>query len=251
MAMKRVVVTGGSDGIGLAIAQALSRTGASLLVIARDREKLDSLRERLAGETLTVAADLSTASGVAVATLEILQAWPEIDVLVNNAGIAQFAPFEQTGDDALDLHLNLNVKAPFVLTRSLFGALKTRGGCVINISSYFARRMLPGRPSTAYSLTKGALESFTKALAVEAGKHGVRVNAIAPGAVSTRLMKANLEVLPAEARIRMQATVQSIYPLGRIGTPEEVAGVAAFLASDQARWITGAIIPVDGGLTAN
>jgi NAD(P)-dependent dehydrogenase (short-subunit alcohol dehydrogenase family) len=151
----------------------------------------------------------------------------------------------------LDLHLNLNVRAPFLLTRALFDAIKARRGSIINISSFFARRMLPARPSSAYSLSKSAIESFTKELAFEAGPHGVRVNAIAPGTVRTPLMQTNLASMPEEDRAKQMGMVKTIYPLGRLGVPEEIAGAAVFLASDEARWITGAILPVDGGLTTN
>jgi NAD(P)-dependent dehydrogenase (short-subunit alcohol dehydrogenase family) len=122
---------------------------------------------------------------------------------------------------------------------------------VINISSYFARRMLPDRPSTAYSLTKGALESFTKALAFELGPRGVRVNAIAPGSVATPQLEENLQRLDEYAKDRFKAMIQSIYPLQTIGEPDDVANMAVFLASEKAKWITGGIFPVDGGLTTN
>jgi NAD(P)-dependent dehydrogenase (short-subunit alcohol dehydrogenase family) len=249
--MKRIVVTGGSEGIGLAIVEAFASHGASVLIVARSAAKIDAVRTRLAGDIHAVAADLSTAEGLRAAGDRISSLWGEIDVLVNNAGLARFEPFEISAEPTLDLHLNLNVRAPFLLTQALFGALKARKGCVIIVSSFFARRMLPARPSTAYSLSKGALESFTKALAFEAGPHGVRVNAVAPGAVRNALMAANFQAMPEAERARMQSMVETIYPLGRIGTPDEVAGVVRFLASEEARWITGAIVPVDGGLTTS
>lgn len=254
MAAKRVVVTGGSDGIGLAIATAFAATGAEIFIVARDSKKLATVQDKMKGsgtEVHVVAADLASSQGVRDASAAILGTWSEIDALVNNAGVARFMPFDKTNEDALNLHLNLNVKAPFLLTQALFEALKARQGSVINVSSYFARRMLPARPSSAYSLSKGAIELFTKELAFEAGPHGVRVNAIAPGTVRTPLMLSNLASMPEQERTRLMGMVKTIYPLGRLGAPEDIAGAAVFLASDQARWITGAILAVDGGLTTN
>ena len=111
--------------------------------------------------------------------------------------------------------------------------------------------MLPGRPSTAYSLTKGAIDAFTKALAYEAGPQGIRVNAIAPGTVNTPLVQANIDRLTEEGKTKFAEMIKTIYPLGRIGEPDDVSGAAVFLASDQARWITGTTLTVDGGLTTN
>jgi NAD(P)-dependent dehydrogenase (short-subunit alcohol dehydrogenase family) len=111
--------------------------------------------------------------------------------------------------------------------------------------------MLPGRPSTAYSLSKGAIDAFTKSLAYEAGPRGVRVNAIAPGTVNTALVQAVIARLTEEGKAKFSEMVKTIYPLGRIGEPDDVSGAAVFLASDEARWITGTILAVDGGLTTN
>jgi len=251
---KRVVITGGSDGIGLAIAVAFAATGAETIIIARNSEKLALAEERIrdvGGLAKTIAADLGTDAGIEQASNAVLAIWPEVDVLVNNAGIARFESVENTDAALLDLHLNLKIRAPFLLTRALFEALKARHGSVINISSFFARRMFPARPSSAYSASKGAIESFTKELAYEAGPAGIRVNAIAPGTVRTPLMEGNLGSMPEDARARLIGMVKTVYPLGRLGVPEEIAGAAVFLASEQARWITGAILPVDGGLTTN
>lgn len=111
--------------------------------------------------------------------------------------------------------------------------------------------MLPGRQSTAYSLTKGAVNSFTKSLAHEVGSMGIRVNAIAPGTVNTPLVESNIEKLSENGKAKFYDMIETIYPLGRIGEPSDISGAAVFLASDQARWITGSILAVDGGLTTN
>jgi NAD(P)-dependent dehydrogenase (short-subunit alcohol dehydrogenase family) len=254
MNTKRVVVTGGSDGIGFAITTAFAASGAAIFIVARDSNKLVAIQEKMQAKGTEVhvfATDLASSQGVRNASAAILGAWSEIDVLINNAGVGRFLPFDKTTEDMLELHLNLNVRAPFLLTQALFEALKARQGSIINISSYFARRMLPALPSSAYSLSKGAIESFTKELAFEAGPYGVRVNAIAPGTVRTPLMQSNLASMPEENRTKLMGMVKTIYPLGRLGVPEEIAGAAVFLASEQARWITGAILPVDGGLTTN
>ncbi len=151
----------------------------------------------------------------------------------------------------MDYHLNLNVKAPYLLSQVLLDDLIAAQGNIINVSSYFARRMLPDRPSTAYSLTKGALESFTKALAFELGPQGVRVNAIAPGTVDTPQVAINMERLDESAKERFRSMIRTIYPLQRIGHIDDIGNMAAFLASDLAKWITGAVFAVDGGLTTN
>lgn len=254
LSRKRAVITGGSEGIGLGIATAFAKNGANLLLVARDEEKLRVAAAALAplsADVKVLSADLSDMLAVRRAAADILGIWPDIDVLVNNAGTARFSPFSETTETELDRLVNLNVKAPYFLTQHLLGALKTREGVVINISSYLSHRMLPGRPSTAYSLTKGAMDAFTKALAFEAGPLGVRVNAIAPGTVNTPLLQAHFAKLEKEARMRYAGMLQSLYPLGRIGEPDDVAGAAVFLASDYARWLTGAILPVDGGLTTH
>ncbi len=248
------MITGGSDGIGAGIANAFAQNGASIFLVARDERRLEKSALTLSSlgvDVKILSADLSDSQAVNKTAEDILNIWPEIDVLVNNAGIARFSPFIETNEADLDLHLNLNVKAPYILTQMLFGALEARKGAVINISSYFSHRMLPGRPSTAYSLTKGAIDAFTKALAFEAGPRGIRVNAIAPGTVNTPLVQANVNRLTEEGKTKFAEMIKTIYPLCRIGEPDDVSGAAVFLASDQARWITGAILAVDGGLTTN
>lgn len=252
---KRAVITGGSDGIGLGIAKVFVASGADVLIVARGVEKLENARSQLLAcgdrKVHCLSADLTNPLAASKTAKEVLEIWPEIDTLVNNAGAALFSPFERVTPDELDVLINLNVKAPYLLTQGLMPALERRRGSVINISSYFSHRMIPGRTSTAYSLTKGALDSFTKALASEVGSRGIRVNAIAPGTVDTQLVRTALGRMQPEARKTFQDSIETIYPMRRIGTPEDIGGAAIYLASDQASWVTGSIFNIDGGLTTN
>ena len=252
---KNAVITGGSDGIGLGIAKAFAREGANLLLIGKDPEKLQKAQQALLNEFAvqvhTLSADLSKTETVTEVVKNIEQLLPAVDILVNNAGLGKFVAFEQVDDALYDAHFNLNVKAPYFLTQGLLPALVKSKGNVINISSYFAHRMLPNRATTVYSATKGALNSFTKALAFEVGHLGVRVNAIAPGSISTPQFNRNLRALTPEKQAAFEAMVKEIYPLQHIGTPEDIAKACVFLASDNASWITGTVLVVDGGLTTN
>ena len=252
---KNAVITGGSDGIGLGIAKAFAREGANLLLIGKDPEKLQRAQQELLNEFAvqvhTLSADLSKTETVTEVVKDIEQLLSTVDILVNNAGLGKFIPFEQVDSTLYDAHFNLNVKAPYFLTQGLLPALVKSKGNVINISSYFAHRMLPNRATTVYSATKGALNSFTKALAFEVGHLGVRVNAIAPGSISTPQFNRNLQALTPEKQAAFEAMVKEIYPLQHIGTPEDIAKACVFLASDNASWITGTVLAVDGGLTTN
>ncbi|GJH39989.1 dehydrogenase [Capnocytophaga sp. HP1101] len=252
---KNAVITGGSDGIGLGIAKAFAREGANLLLIGKDPEKLEKAQKELLNEfavqVYTLSADLSETETLTEVVKNIEKLLPTVDILVNNAGLGKFVPFEQVDNTLYDAHFNLNVKAPYFLTQQLLLALIKSKGNVINISSYFAHRMLPNRATTIYSATKGALNSFTKALAFEVGHLGVRVNAVAPGSISTPQFNRNLQALTPEKQEAFETMVKEIYPLQHIGTPEDIAEACVFLASDRASWITGTVIAVDGGLTTN
>ncbi len=254
LANKTAVITGGSEGIGFGIAKAFAKEGADVLLVGRSREKLDQAQKELSHYNVTteyISWDLTELSSIYDLASEIERRFPDVNILVNNAGIARFTPFSDVEMQELDLHINLNIKAPYFLTQNLLLSLEKNNGNVINISSYFSHRMLPGLPSTAYSLTKGAIDSFTKSLAFEMGKRNVRVNAIAPGTVDTPLVKSNINKLDEEGKQKFHEMIKSIYPLGRIGKPEDLGGIAVFLASDQASWVTGSVFNIDGGLTTN
>ncbi|RVA32270.1 SDR family oxidoreductase, partial [Mesorhizobium sp. M7A.F.Ca.US.001.01.1.1] len=158
-------------------------------------------------------------------------------------------PFETVSEAQFQQSFALNVTAVFFLTQGLLPHLAA-GASVINISSYFANKMIPKRPSSLYSLSKGALNSLTKSLAFELGPRGIRVNAIAPGTVDTAMRRKTVDNLPAEAKAELKAYVERSYPLGRIGRPDDLAGIAVYLASDEAAWTSGGVFSVDGGYTA-
>jgi NAD(P)-dependent dehydrogenase (short-subunit alcohol dehydrogenase family) len=252
LAGRLTMVTGGSDGIGLGIAEAFARSGADVWLVARNVEKLERAAEalRVHGTLVkTLVADLSDAEA-AGAVADALQRQPRaLDVLVNNAGTGAFTPFHAVTRAEYDRLLTLNVTAPFFLTQALLPSMRRPGASVINISSYFARKMLGGRPSSVYSLTKGALDSLTRAMAMELAADGIRVNAIAPGTVDTDLRRRTIANLPEEEQARIAELAKRSYPLGRIGAADDLGGMAVHLACDESRWTTGAVISVDGGLT--
>jgi len=245
---KRALVTGGSDGIGLAIAEAYAREGAEVVVTGRDAGKLEAARARI-GAAEAVAGDLTTDEGIDALVAAAAASGRALDVLVNNAGVAYLIPFETVTADQYRHSFALNVTAPFFLTQKLLPHFAP-GASVINISSYFAAKMIPKRPSSLYSLSKGALNALTKTLAFELGPRGIRVNAIAPGTVDTAMRRRTVDTLPPDKKAELTAYVERSYPLGRIGRPQDIAGMAVHLAAAESAWTSGAIFAVDGGYTA-
>lgn len=246
---KRALITGGSDGIGLAISEAFSHEGADVLIVSRDAGKLAAARKQIGGSVATLSADLATSAGIDAVAAHVKLSGRALDILVNNAGVAFLVPFETVSEDQFQQSFALNVTAAFFLTQRLLPHLAANAS-IINISSYFANKMIPKRPSSLYSLSKGALNSLTKSLAFELGPRGIRVNAIAPGTVDTAMRRKTVDNLPAAAQAELKAYVERSYPLGRIGRTSDLAGIAVYLASDEAAWTSGGIFAVDGGYTA-
>ena len=250
----RTVVTGGSGGIGLGIAKAFAAEGADVWLVGRDAGRLDAARDLLGGtgvEVRTTAADLCEADSVARVAADVLDAWPRVDTLVNNAGVARFTPFERVPAEEIRLQVQLNLLAPYLLTQALLPGLSGPRASVVNISSTSAHRLIPGRPASVYAMTKGGINSLAKALALELGPRGVRVNAVAPGTIDTPLTRNTIESFTPERRAEYDKFVQQSFALGRLGGTEDVAAAAVYFASLEAKWVTGSVLVVDGGLSTN
>jgi NAD(P)-dependent dehydrogenase (short-subunit alcohol dehydrogenase family) len=245
VAGKVAIVTGGSRGIGRMIAEGFVENGARTYITAR---KADACAETAAelskeGECIALPADLSTKEGREAFVAEITAREAKIDILVNNAGAAWGAPFEQYPDEGYDKVMDINVKAIFTLTRDLMpllkqGASQQNPSRVINIGSIDGLRVST-MDNFAYGASKAAVHFLTKNLALRLGPKGVTVNAIAPGAFQSNMMNATLE--------KFQDKIESENPLGRIGSPEDMAGLALYLASNASKYMTGQVIALDGG----
>ena len=246
---KTALVTGASRGIGRATASALADAGARVLVhygrSVQDAESLVAGIRSKGGRADAIRADLGTPDGAALLAKEVRSIVGErLDVLVLNAGISKAAPIADYTLNDFDSLFAINVRGPFFLVQQLLPVLG-EGSNIIVTSSAVARTVIgkPGleNPSIlAYASTKGALETLVRNWAAILGPHGIRVNAVAPGVIDTDMSNFTKTESGREAALGMQA-------LKRIGKPKDVADVVAFLASDAARWITGASIPVDGG----
>src|SRR2546428_3284248 len=246
---KTALVTGASRGIGRATAVALAEAGAHVLVhygrSVQDAESLVAAIQTKGGRADVIRADLGTSEGATQLAKEVRSIVGErLDVLVLNAGISKAAPIADYTVEDFDNLFATNVRSPFFLVQQLL-AVFGEGSNIIVISSIGAHAVVgkPGldNPSIlAYASTKGALETLVRNWAAILGPRGIRVNAVAPGVIDTDMSNFAKTETGREATLGMQA-------LKRIGKPEDVADVVAFLASDKARWITGASIPVDGG----
>ncbi|MCX2746295.1 SDR family NAD(P)-dependent oxidoreductase [Arthrobacter sp. MI7-26] len=249
---KRALVTGAADGIGLAIASSFTQAGADVILLGRDGEALkkgvDVAASAGPGSATSVVCDLSNAADIQAAAAEALARLGGIDILVNNAGVGGSRNLVQLSDRELDLNLDINLRAPILLTRAVLPGMLERGqGVVINISSQAAKVGYAG--ITHYSASKAGLLGFTISLAVEVAP-AVRVNAICPGAIMTKMMEENVRQLQEEKGItRDQAAANwtEHMPMGRMQQPHDIANAVLFLASDAASEITGEALNVSGG----
>lgn len=251
---RKAVITGGSDGIGFAIATAFAAEGADVWLIARNAEKLATAAEAIkktGANARFTSADLIDSVEVDRVVAEILKSWNSLDVLVNNAGMARFTSFSEVTADEMQAQVQLNLLSPYLLTQKLLTRLVAARGNVINISSTSAHRLIPGRPASVYAMTKGGINSLTKALALELGPQGVRVNAIAPGTVKTPLTQKMIAGFSAERKAEYDKFVAQAFALGHLGEPEDIARLAVHLASPEAKWTTGSVFIIDGGLSTN
>jgi len=242
---KIALVTGGSRGIGLMIARGYVEAGATVYITSRTAEVCDAVAEELStvGRCISLPNDLSTMEGVENLVREISEREEELHILVNNAGAAWGEPIETFPEEGFDKITDLNLKSLFFLTRDLLPMLEKAGSSedparVINIGSIDGLRV-PFVPNFSYAAAKAAVHHLTRMLAVHLGGRKITVNAVAPGFFPSKMTRHLLE--------NYRETFEKACPLGRIGEPADMAGVAVFLASRAASYINGAIIPVDGG----
>lgn len=239
---KVAIITGGSRGIGRATAEAFLREGASVAVTASSEanaaKAAASLQEAFPGSSVMgISPNLADLADVRKAFAQVLERFGRVDILVNNAGVSDSTPFQQYSEELFDKVMNLNVKGIFNATRAIVDAMVEQGsGVILNTSSMVSRY---GQPSgLAYPTSKFAVNGLTLSLARELGPKGIRVNAVAPGITETDMMRAVPKHLvdPLIAQI----------PLRRLGQPEDIANAFLFLASDEASYITGVVLSVDG-----
>lgn len=242
---KVAIVTGGSRGIGKAIAVAFVGEGASVVIAGRHIEKLELAAAEIGAGCLPVAADVSKAQDVEKLVSAAIGRFKRIDVLVNNAGVLLPGTAEQISEEDFDQTFNVNVRGLWLLSRAVLPHMRASnggGGSIINIGSVLS--MLGARNRVAYAASKGAVLAMTRAMALDHAAEQIRVNCICPGIVETELVAR----FNTDENVRRQRL--AMHPVGRFGQPEDVAGLAVFLASDESAWITGTAQTVDGGYSA-
>jgi NAD(P)-dependent dehydrogenase (short-subunit alcohol dehydrogenase family) len=244
---KTAIVTGGTQGIGLAVVRLFIAEGANVVVVARSEDKGHDLVHEFGPDRLHfLPGDVTEEATARAAVAAAISNFGSVQILVNNAGL------DWTGDlfDAtladLERVMAVNLSGAFLMLREAGRQMRAGGGSIVNLTSRTANVGIP--TMSLYAASKGALSSLTRSAAVEWAQFGIRVNAVAPGLTETPLARAWFQAQPDPAAFR--AGVSSTIPLGRLATPQEVAAAVLFLASDEAGHITGAILPVDGGYTA-
>jgi 3-oxoacyl-[acyl-carrier protein] reductase len=245
LAGKVAVVTGASKGIGAAIARRFGVEGANVVVnYATDKvgaEEVVRDIESAGAKAVAVKANVADAKDVDRLFTEAKKAFGKIDILVNNAGVYEFRPLEQIDEQHFRKHFDLNVLGLLLATKAAVPNINGDGGSIINVSSVVSKTPPPG--STVYSATKGAVDVLTRSLSHELGPRKIRINTLAPGFTDTEGIRAL-----SQDSSEFRSFAVSRTPLGRVGTTDDVASAALFLASDDSRWITGEEILVGGGI---
>lgn len=240
---KVAVITGGNSGIGLATAKELYRRGAKVVITGRDERTLKEAAAAIGGDTLAVRADVSRLEDLDALFAQVQKKHGKIDVLFANAGVAKFAGVHEATEEHFDENMDINFKGAFFTVQKAMPLLQD-GGAVIFNTSVVDQKGWAG--TSVYSASKAALRSFTRTLAAELVGRKIRVNAVAPGPISTPIY--GRMGMPADALSDFSSGIQTQVPMKRFGESDEIAKAVAFLASDDASFITGVELNVDGGL---
>jgi NAD(P)-dependent dehydrogenase (short-subunit alcohol dehydrogenase family) len=245
---KIAVITGAGGGVGRAISKRLASEGCKVVLIGRDMARLKKAATEIDDRksTLTVAADITKEAEVLSAVEQTISSFDKIDILVNNAGIINDPqPFHETTDDQWNDLIDTNLIGTFRMTKAMLPIMmKNDGGSIVNISSVLGVRAIPKVPLSVYGVTKAGLIMLTKSIAVEYGQHNIRCNCVCPSTIKSSIIEPYLQ--DENARKMLEST----FPLRKIGEPEDVASAVSYLCSDDAKWITGTVMMVDGGVSA-
>ncbi|AIF84911.1 dehydrogenase of unknown specificity, short-chain alcohol dehydrogenase like [Candidatus Nitrososphaera evergladensis SR1] len=246
---KVAIVTGAGGGVGRAIVKRLVSEGCKVVLIGRNRDRLAKAAAEAGNKenTLTVAADITKEAEVLSAVEQTISSFDRIDILVNNAGsINDPVCFHEMTEDQWSGLVDTNLIGTFQMTKAVIPVMMNgnKGGSIVNVSSVLGIRSIPKVPLAVYGATKAGVIMFTRSIAVEYGQYGIRSNCVAPSTIRSSMIEPYLQDENAKK------VLESTFPLRKIGEPEDVASAVSYLASDDAKWVTGTILVVDGGVTA-
>ena len=247
VADKIAIVTGAGTGIGRACAVEFASEGAAVVLVARGRERLQAVSQKIGSAALACAGDVTRSAEIMRIIETAKKHFGGVDVLVNSAAVLFAGTAETFTDDEWQQTFDTNVRAVWQLSRAVLPLMRKRGGgSIINLSSVLG--LVGARNRVAYAASKGAVTLLTKAMALDHATEGIRVNCICPGIVDTEMVAPFVTNVPDPASARLER--EALHPMNRFGRPEEIAKLAVYLASDESKWTTGAVFPIDGGYLA-
>jgi NAD(P)-dependent dehydrogenase (short-subunit alcohol dehydrogenase family) len=241
------IITGAGSGIGRACAMAMAREGAQVALAGRRKDRIKEVAREIGELAFAIVADVSKTSDISRLIDETVRRFGGLNFLLNNAGALHVGNAEQITEEQWDNTFNLNVRSVWLLSRAALPHMRTAGGgSIVNVASILG--LVGGRNRAAYASSKGAVVQLTKSMAIDHGHENIRVNAICPSFVQTELTERLIGQATDAAAFRKERI--AAHPLGRLGQPEDIAGLAIYLASEESSWMTGAALPVDGGYAA-